>query len=1207
MRMLTLKFSNINSLYGQWEIDFSNPQFLDSGLFLISGPTGSGKTTILDAISLALYGQTPRIDSINANSNEVMSKGTADFYSDLTFRIHGSTYRCSYSQSRARGKADGKLQAAKWRITCEDTHQVLCDKIKECASKIVEITGMTFDQFLRSVMLAQGQFSKFLQCKGDERAPMLEHITGTEIYSEISKSVYQRYKTEGDALSNLKIRCSSLNLLTDEQRQQLQDRTLELSQQASAKQTQLQDIRFAITWHQQRQKIDSELLQLDTDASILAHKETEAQPQLQALTQWERIDPYASTYNDLVKGRVQQESLVAKGAALQEEQATLEERSQQAKLLMQTRTQEHKQALDKQLEQQKLLKNVRVLDLELKNKAELQTQLTKKQETLSTRVASINNDIALIHSNIEQCTFDSKQAAELLKQYPHHARFLKEASRLNNLAMDMQRLRGAAVQSKATEEQLQETIASTNKLLKPKREEASILDLEHKKLQHTLQLLAEQETGIASILHGKEITTCILEAQQHQQRLQETLASIDSIKEHIGNLTLEQQQRDTHQATMDQLQKDLQFKQGITQSLLQSKTRLEQTIGLAQFIPCLKEDEPCPLCGSTTHPAPLSYTNGKEQDELAQTHQQIEALQSQIDSTKEQLATSKESLRRSIATISEIEGHIKQFEESQLPPGMSIETFHATTITQQELAKQELTSLETAHSSLKALSLQQSETREKLDSIDNQQETLNTKIQELDNQLLRANTSLVHATEQTASLTKQADEMHGQLYDDLTLYGIVLDDSDLNDQIDSLAALLTEAVSTTSTSEATLANLRTRCEAQHTSVQTVQQDLADATEEAHACTSDMNSIQTARKELFGEEDCDEAEQQMQQSMESANMALEEARTSADSANTDYEANKRARKDHEASLLEHQCLLEQHQQNFDTALKQIGLAGEQEFNSLLLTEDTIRQYSLVRKELHDQRLALEVHQQDLHSKAKELEQGAPKQSDMPQQELELHLQEQQDAYDEILTEQGEINSQLKQDSENQEQQVELKSKMESQQARYDVWASLNDLIGSSDGKKFRTYAQGITFDMLLSHANKKLALMSDRYLLARGSSGQLDVVILDACQGGDERSAANLSGGESFIISMALALGLSQMSSQNVQIDSLFLDEGFGTLDPQSLEMTLDTLATLQSSGKLIGVISHVDSLKERIPVRIDIVKGSGGRSTITGPGCRQYQ
>jgi len=191
-------------------------------------------------------------------------------------------------------------------------------------------------------------------------------------------------------------------------------------------------------------------------------------------------------------------------------------------------------------------------------------------------------------------------------------------------------------------------------------------------------------------------------------------------------------------------------------------------------------------------------------------------------------------------------------------------------------------------------------------------------------------------------------------------------------------------------------------------------------------------------------------------------------------------------------------------------------------------------------------------------------------------------------------------------------IEAKLRIESKQASIErqskecsKWEKLHALIGSSDGKKFRNFAQGLTFELMVSHANRQLSKMSDRYLLIRSQEQPLELNVIDNYQGGEIRSTKNLSGGESFIVSLTLALGLSKMASKKVRVDSLFLDEGFGTLDEASLETALKTLASLHQEGKLIGVISHVSAMQDLISTQITITPTSGGRSILTGPGCSQ--
>ncbi len=225
------------------------------------------------------------------------------------------------------------------------------------------------------------------------------------------------------------------------------------------------------------------------------------------------------------------------------------------------------------------------------------------------------------------------------------------------------------------------------------------------------------------------------------------------------------------------------------------------------------------------------------------------------------------------------------------------------------------------------------------------------------------------------------------------------------------------------------------------------------------------------------------------------------------------------------------------------------------------------------------------------------------SELTIQELAKQLVERQQEHTDLQKAIGGLQDKLQSNTDLKMQQAERLKHIQAQQSECRRWDRLHELIGSADGKKFRNFAQGLTFELMIGQANQKLRQMSDRYLLVRNQDQPLDLDIIDDYQGGEIRSTKNLSGGESFIVSLALALGLSQMSSRNVRLDSLFLDEGFGTLDDEALDTALNTLAGLQQEGKLIGVISHVATLKERISSQIQLTPLSGGRSQLSGPGC----
>ena len=283
-----------------------------------------------------------------------------------------------------------------------------------------------------------------------------------------------------------------------------------------------------------------------------------------------------------------------------------------------------------------------------------------------------------------------------------------------------------------------------------------------------------------------------------------------------------------------------------------------------------------------------------------------------------------------------------------------------------------------------------------------------------------------------------------------------------------------------------------------------------------------------------------------------------------------------------------------------SLQECGFKNEEHYLASRLQNSEVESLLCASQSLTDRinRLQGEVEQNNrtfAQEKAKNL-------TDKTIEELEAEQQDNETEQASVREALGNIVFELRGDDEAREKSKDYLKTIAAKQLIVDQWCALSELIGSADGKKFRNYAQGITFDIMIAYANQALMKMNDRYLLKRKDKDGLELEVQDNYQAGVIRSTKNLSGGESFIVSLALALGLSKMASQNVQVESLFLDEGFGTLDEDALENALKTLSGLHQQGKLIGVISHVQELKDRIGTQIIVTPKALGRSVLSGPG-----
>ena len=214
MKIISLRFENINSLKGHWYINFEQSPFDDNALFAITGPTGAGKTTLLDAICLALYHKTPRL-SVSESENQLMTRHTSHCLAEVEFSVKGQGYRAFWSQRRAKNQTEGKLQPVKAELAQLDG-TIIADKISQVRQKIEQITGLDFGRFTKSMMLTQGQFAAFLNATTNERAGLLEELTGTDIYSQVSQQVFDQHKASADNLKRLKEKSDDIELLSDQ-------------------------------------------------------------------------------------------------------------------------------------------------------------------------------------------------------------------------------------------------------------------------------------------------------------------------------------------------------------------------------------------------------------------------------------------------------------------------------------------------------------------------------------------------------------------------------------------------------------------------------------------------------------------------------------------------------------------------------------------------------------------------------------------------------------------------------------------------------------------------------------------------------------------------------------------------------------------------------------------------------------------------------
>ncbi len=1078
MRILQVRLKNLNSLVGEWQIDLMHPAFASDGIFAITGPTGAGKTTILDAICLALYGRTPRLNKITKSGNEIMSRQTGECFAEVTFETQTGRYRCHWSQHRARKKPDGELQAPKHEIANADSGEIFESKIRGVADQIESATGMDFDRFTRSMLLAQGGFAAFLQAAPDDRAPILEQITGTEIYSHISIRVHERQREERGKLNLLQAETAGIVILEPEQEQ-------EIGQALEAKLKDETDLAAraaetgkAIAWLTTIDGLKKEIVNLADEASKLQDDIEAFKPDREKLGRALSAASLDGAYATLTATRKQQADDSAGLKAEEEALPGLESSAKEQAEALKSAEQQTAWAKEELKAAAPTLQKVRSLDQKL---ADQKKAVSEEDEGCKKATAKIDADKK---AQLEEQDKRSKahETLDLVEGY------LKEH------AQDEWLISGLA----GVEEQIGGLLSKQNEIV---------------------QKEAAQEAANTTLeLATKSLDDCQKQSGIRKQELEDALKQLQQVKDALSQLL------------GDRLLREYRTEK---ETLLREMTFLTKIAELEDHRAKLEDGKPCPLCGATEHP--FAEGNVPVPDE---TERKIDSLNSLIRKAEDQ------------------EVAIKKLEDAE------------------RLARTNLMDAE----KLESAAVNDKKAAEKV-------------FAEVKDGLVKLRADF--AERRQAVATK------------LQPLGIAdISETDISSLIETLTVRLKAwqaQVRKKADIEKQIANIDSEMKRLDAVIETQSTALAEKLERLETLKKEIATESNERNALYGDKNPDDEEPRFNKAISDAEDFERQVRERHNELQQKWNTAKSHVESLKKRIEQREPELRRLETEFSAALAPVGFPNEEQFLAAILPTEARAELTATDKNLDGRQTDLKTRQKDRETRlATEM---ARKVSDKSLEELEPQFKEQEETLKELRDIIAGLKHKLSENATTKERIKEKQTAIEAQKKECRRWENLHELIGSADGKKYRNFAQGLTFEMMIGHANRQLQKMTDRYLLARDDAQPLELNVVDNYQAGEIRSTKNLSGGESFIVSLSLALGLSHMASKNVRVDSLFLDEGFGTLDEEALDIALETLSGLHEDGKLIGVISHVPALKERISTQIFIVPKTGGRSHIYGPGC----
>ncbi len=402
MRILKLEFENLNSLKGHWEIDFTHPDYKKNhDIFVIHGTTGAGKTTILDAITLALYGRTPRQPEINngVSGNELMTRGTGFCFSKVTYRCKNGIYISEFQQNRANGKAGGKLQKASFVISkvdgpigpAPDAHVVASGTASLLAAETQQIIQLDYNQFCRSIMLAQGEFNKFLTSDERARADILEKLTGTERYREIGRKICDKFSQIKREYNDKKAQKAEIQelILTEEEEAGAIKIEKDLRKESSETQKKIDKVRAELGHFEELDRLSKALEMAQNEKTQLEKELEDFAPNAERLSLGQSANNCEAEYVNVTSLREAQKNDLLQIEALEKEikdaDLQFEEAQEKAASLKAELEKEEKDLAA----QQKIWKKVRELDLQLEN---ARAQASQTQERLEKAQAELEAD-----------------------------------------------------------------------------------------------------------------------------------------------------------------------------------------------------------------------------------------------------------------------------------------------------------------------------------------------------------------------------------------------------------------------------------------------------------------------------------------------------------------------------------------------------------------------------------------------------------------------------------------------------------------------------------------------------------------------------------------------------------------------------------------------------------------------------------------------
>jgi exonuclease SbcC len=1142
VKVLAIRGKNLASLTGPFEIDFEKEPLAGAGLFAITGPTGAGKSTLLDALCLALFDKTPRLNSrggpaIGMEADEdrlvaydvrsLMSRGASEASAEVDFvGRDGARWRATWSVARARGKATGKVQKQNMRLESLDTGRSEGGTKSETLEAIESKVGLSFDQFRKSVLLAQGDFADFLKADASERSLVLQRLTGTEIYEAISKRAYERAKSEQEALQQLKVQ---------------RERTVVLDDSARAA------LEAEIALSEERVR------GLEVHEKTLADLVRGAKSVFDGANEAARLTEEASSAEEAAK-KAEDERATTEGAL---------EKVAAARDLQKQEDERLNPEVNRARELDTMVEAAEREVLAAIEKADASGRaLDEAKEALASRVSEqeeAERTLAAVFSWLAA----NEESKELANRWTFVRDNLDELTRVTS---ELAVAEADELAAKNAIDAARETTA--NETQKLEKVEGDLAAAAGERNSAEEELAGIPMSAMRAELDGLTVLECDLTPLPD---LAARAASIDAERRGAeGAATTSRADAEKATADRDEATRSLQTLQAQVVEARKNRERAIEALGLADRRNALVAGTPCPLCGALDHPWAINGAPGESfVDELRQRVQELEEAFDQTSQARVRAATNAEqeeakaaasdgtaTQRRKegadaaarwnealtkLGTVATVAG--RSLPADPLDPA-------AGPVSQSLLVqvRDRAACLRDALGQADRVATKAKDAREKQDRLTVARDRVHADREKALEAERKADLRLAGARTEVGNRRSVADTHVGQLRF-LNVRRPELRDrvvaapAQVRSELEAEVATYQKKAEELAAGQTERSDAEKRTVGASAAVAPLERQAAETAQEQDLKQETLSKLQNQRTGLLGGKKVEEVEQSQRQ----ARVAQEEAYEKAGKAATG---------------------------SVEKASSARATAGS-----------AATRAAQAREALRTAAGAFD---------ARRAAAGVPAGDGMVErahEEVEAALVKARDEAEGKRTER-------RVDDGARESMKVLEAQIAERETAGGVWVQLNDLVGSADGKKFRTFVQSLTLEALVLETNHHLRELARRYRLERVPDSDMDLQVIDDLLGEERRAVQSLSGGETFLVSLALALGLSSLATRRTRVETLFVDEGFGTLDADTLDKALTALEALQATGRRVGVISHVADLSDRIGTRVVVIPVGGGRSKV---------